>query len=241
MIDYSKRCMIDFIKSFKLGLGHLVVAIYSLLMGILILGANYLVLLGLAYFIPEIPELSLATAGLIASMLRKFSILLILTIIIMFVLTVLIYGIFNALIWAKISKKKIRIRRYIGASFIWMPIWIILFIIMPFIFSQKYLVYIVMIWLMLYVYFSLLYYIELTKKGVFIAFKNMIKLAFIDFPALMFPFALALILFIIVRMPLNYLNINIYAAISINLIIMLAYFSWLRYYIHQIVHDIKKR
>lgn len=190
----------------------------------------------------DVTALSLEQANGLASQVKSFYYLIILSFILLIVAIIFLASILKGAIWAKTTKTKVTfnlLSKFLGLNLMWMGFWIILILLIS-IFVQIQLVPMFMaVTIILALYFTNTLYTIFMQEQAFKSIPKSIKLSISQIHMFLLPYIIIfLVLFIIAKLS-SYLNFK-YAQVFIGIIIVL-YLAFVRYYVSSLVLEVEKR
>ncbi len=252
--NYFKKEWKEFLASFKLKTKF----IYVILLDVLCITATFI--LGLIYslllnnLITPLDGLDLTNLatmgaeGLQQYILLKntmYGFLIYTALLLIFVL--IVYSLFQGLIWNLILKKKFTLK-YLGKfsllNLIWVLFWLIIALVLLIILKKIIIVWVILVYILLLIIFyltSILYVVFTEKIKIWQAIKDTFNIGK-RIHLFIMPYLLVLGLFIVLNLILLVFSLlpqQVY--MFVNLIVLLGFIAWFRFYISDVVLKIAKR
>ncbi len=166
---------------------------------------------------------------------------------ILFILILLAYSLFQGLIWNTVLKKRFT-WKYFGKfsllNLIWVLAWLIISILLLFILKDAVIILVILTYVLLFVMFyltTILYVMFTKKRKMWQSIKDTFNIGK-RVHLFILPYLLVLGLFIVLNLVLIIFSLlpqQIY--MFINLIILLAFFAWFRFYISDVIMKVGKK
>lgn len=186
-------------------------------------------------------ELSQQNAAQLLSSLKEFFFFIIILLILFVIAVIINWSIIKGIIWNFTKHKKPSLKfmkKFLLLNFIWLPIWILIFLLIAFGIKQSAAPIFMIIAFMLAVYFTNILYPLFLANNKISSIKESFRLGFKKIHYFIIPYIIIIALFLILSKiySIAVLGINISPYVSYTFIII--YIAWIRYYMVEVVNSI---